>query len=95
MTYCYNEAKRKSRWQLKGFSDNGTKPIYGLEKLVQNPEKPILVVEGEETADAASKLLTDHIVVSWMGGVQAVDKVDWSKLNNQLVSIGLIMISQE
>ena len=40
---------------LKGFSDNGTKPIYGLEKLAQYPDKPILIVEGEKAADAATK----------------------------------------
>jgi hypothetical protein len=78
VAYCHNEAKDKSRWQLKGFSDAGSKPIYGLEKLKQNPNKPILIVEGEKTADAASKLLPDHNVISWMGGAQAVDKVDWS-----------------
>jgi hypothetical protein len=87
VAYCHNEVKDKSRWQLKGFSDAGSKPIYGLEELKQNPNKPILIVEGEKTADAASKLLLDHNVISWMGGAQAVDKVDWSKLSNRVVSI--------
>lgn len=87
VAYCENEHLKKARWQLKGFNDSGTKPIYGLEKLAQNPEKPILIVEGEKTADAASKLLPEHVVVSWLGGAQAVDKVDWSKLNGRVVSI--------
>ena len=87
VAYCHNEAKDKSRWQLKGFSDAGTKPIYGLEKIKQHLNKPILIVEGEKTADAAAKLLPDHNVISWMGGAQAVDKVDWSKLANKVVAI--------
>lgn len=87
VAYCHNEIKGKSRWQLKGFSDNGTKPIYGLEKLSQCPNKLILIVEGEKTADAASILLPDYNVISWMGGAQAVDKVDWSKLAGRVVSI--------
>lgn len=87
VAYCENEHLKKARWQLKGFNDSGTKPIYGLEKLAQNPEKPILIVEGEKTADAASKLLPEHVVVSWLGGAQAVDKVDWSKLSGRVVSI--------
>ena len=42
VAYCHNEAKGVSRWQLKGFSDNGTKTIYRLEKLSGATEKPIL-----------------------------------------------------
>lgn len=87
VAYCYNEAKGQGRWQLKGFSDSGTKPIYGVEKIAHNPEKPILIVEGEKTADAASKLMPNHNVISWMGGAQAVGKVDWQKLNNKLITI--------
>lgn len=87
VAYCYNEAKGKSRWQLKGISDNGTKPIYKLEQISTNPEKPILIVEGEKTADKAQVLLSDYNVVSWIGGAGAVDKVDWSKLKDKVVSI--------
>jgi hypothetical protein len=87
VAYCHNEASGKSRWMSKGFSDNGTKPIYGLEKLAKAPSQPILIVEGEKTADAASKLFQDHTVISWMGGAQSVDRVDWSKLSNKIVTI--------
>jgi nucleoside-triphosphatase THEP1 len=87
VAYCHNKAEKASRWQLKGFTDAGTKPIYGLEKIKQHPNKPILIVEGEKTADAVAKLLPDHNVISWMGGAQAVDKVDWSKLANRIVAI--------
>lgn len=87
VTYCHNEKLNKSRWQLKGFSDARTKPIYGIEKLAENPEKPILIVEGEKTANKAQELLPDHNVISWMGGAHAVDKVDWSKLSSRSVTI--------
>ena len=87
VAYCHNEASGKSRWMSKGFSDNGTKPIYGLEKLAKAPTQPILIVEGEKTADAASKLFQDHTVISWMGGAQSVDRVDWSKLSNKIITI--------
>lgn len=87
VAYCNNQKLDKSRWQLKGFSDAGTKPIYGIEKLTENPEKPILIVEGEKTANKAQELLPDHNVISWMGGANAVDKVDWSKLSSRSVTI--------
>jgi hypothetical protein len=87
VAYCHNEALGKSCWKLKGFSDAGTKPIYGAHKLSGHLEKPVLIVEGEKTADAATKLLPDYNVISWMGGAQSVDKVDWSKLAGKVVSI--------
>ena len=87
VAYCHNAATGKSRWMSKGFSDNGTKPIYGLEKLAKHPDKPILIVEGEKTVDAATKLLPNYTVISWMGGAQSVDKVDWSRLSNKIITI--------
>jgi hypothetical protein len=87
VAYCHNEKLEKSAWRLNGFTDSASKPIYNLEKIAQNPDKPILIVEGEKTADSASKLMPDYTVISWMGGAQGVDKVDWSKLTNKLVSI--------
>jgi len=87
VAYCHNAATGKSRWMSKGFSDNGTKPIYGLEKLAKHPDKPILIVEGEKTVDAATKLLPNYTVISWMGGAQSVDRVDWSRLSNKIITI--------
>lgn len=87
VAWCRNEAKNQSRWQLKGFTDNGFKPIYGLEKLSYEPLKPVLIVEGEKTADRAQEMLPDYNVISWMGGAQGVHKVDWSNLKNMDVTI--------
>lgn len=58
---------------------NGYKPIYGLEKLAQS-NKPVLIVEGEKTADSASKLLPEFTVISWLGGSVAASRVNWQYL---------------
>ncbi|KDO02208.1 MobA/MobL family protein [Rickettsia tamurae] len=79
VTYCYNAAKEEYSWRLKGFSDKGDKPIFGIEKAICS-SKPILIVEGEKAAIAAAKILPDHEVVSWMGGSNAADKVNWGQL---------------
>ena len=79
VTYCYNAAKDEKAWRLKGFTDKGDKPIFGIEKAAVS-SKPILIVEGEKAAIAASKILPDYAVVSWMGGSNAADKVNWSQL---------------
>lgn len=59
------------------------RPLYNLNKLKANPTKPVLVVEGEKTADAAEKLYLDYVVISWMGGVDGVHSADWSALNGR------------
>lgn len=93
VSYCKNEDLGREGWRLKGFTDEkGNKPIYGLEKLgasdkAQKQIKPILIVEGEKTADEAQKLLPDYNVISWMGGAQGVGKVDWSQLKGDKIII--------
>jgi len=85
-SYCYNMKANIGRWRLKGFSDNGYKPIYGIEKTV-NEKKPILIVEGEKTADYAERLLPQYCVISWMGGAQGTAKVNWRQLAGREVII--------
>ncbi|WP_103897030.1 MobA/MobL family protein [Rickettsia fournieri] len=79
VTYCYNAAKDEYSWRLKGFTDKGNKPIFGIEKAICS-SKTILIVEGEKAAIAASKILPDYNVVSWIGGSNAADKVNWGQL---------------
>jgi DNA primase len=66
-------------------------PLYGLEKLHQHDEaqndKPILLVEGEKTADKAQDLFPGHNVLSWNGGCGAVQKSDWSVLKDKDITI--------
>lgn len=87
VAWCHNKALGKSNWNLKGFDDNGSKPIYGLQKISYEPLKPVVIVEGEKTADRAQKLLPDYNVISWMGGVQGIHNVNWSNLKHKEVII--------
>lgn len=82
LTYCQNE-KGQQHWRWKEFGDN--RPLYGLDRLQDN--KPILIVEGEKTADAAQKLLPEYAVLSWHGGAGVVNKADWSPLIGRDVTI--------
>ena len=79
-------------WKWKGFGDN--RPLYGLEKLHQHDQrtenhiaKPILLVEGEKTADKAQELFPDHHVLTWSGGCGATQKSDWSILKDKDITI--------
>lgn len=54
------------RWQWKAFPE--LRPLYGLQRLAARPTAPVLVVEGEKTAEAASERLAAFVVVTWPGG---------------------------
>jgi putative DNA primase/helicase len=57
------------------------RPLYGLDRLASRPHDPVIVVEGEKTADAASELFGDEFVVTTsIGGSKAVNKTDWRPL---------------
>lgn len=81
---CWREAG-ELRWRWKGFSD--PRPLYGLDHLAQMPTSPVLVVEGEKTADAARDRFPGFAVVTWPGGSKATGKVDWSPLAGREVTI--------
>lgn len=84
LTYCQSSTGDTS-WRWKGFGDN--RPLYGLDLFAQNPDKPVLIVEGEKTADAARELFKDYVVVTWSGGANCVLKTDWSVLAGREVVI--------
>lgn len=52
------------------------RPLYGLDRLAARPDAPVLVVEGEKTAEAAGKLFPDHVAVTWMNGASGVRKTE-------------------
>jgi DNA primase len=85
LAWCENE-KGVEAWKWLGFEKENKTP-YGIEKLAQNPHKPILVVEGEKTADAAQKLLPEHNVLTWSGGAGNVGKTNWECLAGREVVV--------
>ncbi|WP_341762941.1 MobA/MobL family protein [Candidatus Tisiphia endosymbiont of Melanophora roralis] len=91
VSYCQNESLNKEAWRLKGFSDNGYKPIYHIEKITDEQKSKlnttILIVEGERTCDKAQELLPEYIVLSWLGGSNSADKANWQQLRGRRVVI--------
>ncbi|MDZ5647155.1 DUF927 domain-containing protein [Nitrospirillum sp. BR 11828] len=73
------------RWVPKALPE--PRPLYGLANLAARPDAPVMVVEGEKTADAAAALFPDHVIVTSPGGANAVGKADWSPLAGRRVLI--------
>ncbi len=71
------------KWHWKGFKGDEKRPLYALHRLTkQDDGRPLLIVEGEKTADAAAKLFPAACVTTWMGGCKNVSKADWSPVTN-------------
>lgn len=84
LSYCENSAGRQMwYWQ----SLPAPRPLYGLDRIAMRPDAPVLVVEGEKTADAAGRLFPDYVVVTSSGGANAADTADWSPMVGRQVTI--------
>jgi len=82
---CYGSNGNGHRWHWKALPE--PRPLYGLEKLATMPEAPVLLVEGEKTADAGQDYFPGHAVLTWSGGANAVTKADLSPLHGRKVII--------
>lgn len=85
LTWC-NDPKRGERWAWRGIT-KGKVPLYGLDRLAQNPDAPVLMVEGEKATDEGQELFSPSgwVVVSWLGGVANADNVDLRPLYGRQV----------
>lgn len=75
------------QWQWRGISGDNPRPIYGLDRLTERPTAPVLVVEGEKSADMGQQLLPEYVVVSWLGGTSMAKRVQWGALMGRKVTI--------
>ena len=62
-------------------------PLYRLDHLADRSDAPVIVTEGEKSADAAARLFPDHVAITSAGGSKAADKADWSLLCGRRVVI--------
>jgi putative DNA primase/helicase len=60
--------------------------LYNLDQLVAKPNAPVLVTEGEKSADAASILFPDYVVVTTMFGAQSPLNSDLNPLIGRQVT---------
>ena len=65
----------------------GQRPLYGLDELAKRPDAPVLVVEGEKTAEAAKLQFPDQVVITWMSGAGSVSRADLAPLAGRTLTI--------
>lgn len=77
VTWCIGPDGNR-QWCLQHFPE--PRPLLGLDALAAKPEADVLVVEGEKCREAGAGAFPGYAVVSWPGGSNGIDKVDWSPL---------------
>jgi 5S rRNA maturation endonuclease (ribonuclease M5) len=65
-------------WRSKGFPI--PRPLYNLHHLAARPDAPVIICEGEKTADAAAIVFPDHVATTPPHGAQSPHLADWSAL---------------
>lgn len=85
LTYCRHGRTGRTAWRWKGLP--APRILYNLDRLAANPDRPVVVVEGEKAADAATELLPDHVVVTSSNGASNARYADWSSITGKDVVI--------
>lgn len=78
LTWWRHAATGKGQWQRKGLPE--PRPLLNLDKLAADPGAPVLVCEGEKSADAAAELMPDYVATCWPNSTNSADKADWAPL---------------
>ena len=72
----YGHKGQSYQWRYSGLPE--PRPLYNLDKLTLRGSAPVLLVEGEKTAEAATEIVDDQVVITWPNGSGGVSKADWS-----------------
>ena len=63
------------------------RPLYNLDKIAALPHAPIIICEGEKSADAAARIFPEAMATTSSGGNRAASKTDWTLLAGRRVLI--------
>jgi D5 N terminal like len=63
------------------------RPIYGLDRLAARPAAPVLLVSGAKCADVGDRVAPGYVSITWQGGDDLVEHVDWKALAGRAVTI--------
>lgn len=73
------------KWKVKSLPK--PRPLYGLHRLAARPDAPVVMFEGEKTADAGAVLIERCVSTTWAGGSDAVRYVDIEPLRGRSVAL--------
>jgi uncharacterized protein (DUF927 family) len=75
----------RNSWRWKGHAK--PRALYGLDRLAARPDAPVLVTEGEKSADAAGELLPGFVAMTSPNGAKSAAAAAWGPLAGRRVLI--------
>jgi putative DNA primase/helicase len=81
----YGQDEKGPRWRWKGHPE--PRPLYGIDRMAARPDDPVIICEGEKTADKAGEIFPGFVTITSSGGSNAAAKSDWSPLKHREVTI--------
>lgn len=84
-SWTFNKLNGRSELKMKGLTNK--RPLYNLDKIMENPNAPIIWTEGEKSADAAEKLFPKWISTTTQGGTNALRMTDLRPLHGKTLII--------
>jgi putative DNA primase/helicase len=85
LTLWRRAARGKPEWRWQSWP--AKRPLYGLQRLAEQPGAPVVVCEGEKAAGAAAVLLASYVTVTSPNGADNAHNADWSPLRGRAVTI--------
>lgn len=73
------------RWRWQSVPE--PRPLYNLHKLAAQPDAPVVICEGEKSADAAARIFPKSVATTSPGGANGADRSDWSVLRGRKVLV--------
>lgn len=78
LTWCRHSGNGAQQWRWAGLPE--PRPLLRLDELARRPAAPVVVCEGEKSADAAAELLPGYVATCWPNGTNSWQKADFAPL---------------
>lgn len=78
LTWCRHSGNGAQQWRWAGLPK--PRPLLRLDELARRPSAPVVVCEGEKSADAAAELLPGYVATCWPNGTNSWQKADFAPL---------------
>lgn len=79
--FCEEAGTGRKAWRTRSFPV--PRPLYGLRELAERPDAPVMIVEGEKSADAARLICPQYVVIAWPGGGEAWRKATFNPIKGR------------
>ncbi|MFN9585648.1 MAG: DUF927 domain-containing protein [Pseudomonadaceae bacterium] len=78
LTWCKHSGNGSQSWRWQGLPE--PRPLLRLDELATRAADPVVLCEGEKTADAAAELLPGYVATCWPNGTNSWQKADFAPL---------------